>query len=364
MRSWPILRQLWISYCLSFPIAHCIAQPAASQKAVNKVTVPVDLLKKHVYLLASDSLQGRGTGQQGQREAALYCSRNFTRSRLTPIFRLDSARFSYRQTYPFRLTAITPYGITARSDGKRAGQTFNRYELANDPVNRQDSLQVSYGQNVAGLLIGTDLKKEFVVISAHYDHLGREGGVIYPGADDNASGTAAVLGIAATFDSLSRLGIRPRRSLLFVLFSGEEGGLIGSQYFIGNFPFSLDQIVCDLNIDMVGRVDKAHKKSPDYCYIIGGPTNKPLRRVVEEANEQSINIELNREYDNEYDQNQYYYRSDHYNFGRLGIPVMFFMDGNHPDYHRTSDTADKINYTVLQKRATLVFQAAWRVANK
>ena len=248
--------------------------------------------------------------------------------------------------------------------GQRTGQTFNRFELANDPLTRQDSLQVSYGQNVGGLLIGTDLKKEFVVISAHYDHLGRDGGVIYPGADDNASGTAAVLSIAATFDSLARLGIRPRRSVLFVLFSGEEGGLIGSQYFIGNFPFSLDQIVCDLNVDMVGRVDYAHKKSPDYCYIIGGPTDKPLRQVVEEANEQSVNLELNREYDNENDPNQYYYRSDHYNFGRLGIPVMFFMDGNHPDYHRTSDTADKINYTVLQKRATLVFQAAWRVANK
>ncbi|MBO0952069.1 M28 family metallopeptidase [Fibrella forsythiae] len=341
----------------------CLAQTDLSQ-----VRVSVGLLKKHVYALASDSLQGRETGQQGQRDAALYCSRVFTKSRLTPIFRLDSARFSYRQTYPFISTAITPYGAMSAPYGKRTGQSadmvVNRFELVQIPKNRQDSLQVSYGQNVAGLLIGTDLKKEFVIVSAHYDHLGRKRGVLYPGADDNASGTASVLSIAATFDSLARLGIRPRRSILFALFSGEEGGLIGSQYFVWNFPFSLSQIACDLNIDMVGRVDAEHRKKPDYCYLIAGPRDKTLRQVVDQANTQSVNMVLNRDYDTEYDPNQYYYRSDHYNFGKEGIPVIFFMDGTHPDYHRPSDTADKINYEVLQKRATLVLQTAWLLANQ
>ena len=337
-----------------------------AQPPISGVTVPIDLLKKHVYLLASDSLQGRETGKPGQREAAGYCTRVFRQSRLSPVFRKDSAIFSFQQTYPFISTEITPYGMV-RQDARRIGRSttsvYKRYELTDAPANHRDSASSFYGQNVAGLLIGTDLKHELVIISAHYDHLGRVNGQAYPGADDNASGTASVLSIAATFDSLARVGIRPRRSILFVLFSGEEGGLIGSLYFVANFPMPLNPIVCDLNVDMVGRIDNAHRKKPDYCYLIAGPKDDILREAVARANQQSINLELSRDFDTQSDPHQYFYRSDHYNFAKQGIPVLFFTNGEHPDYHKPTDTADRINYELLQKRATLVFQTAWLMAN-
>ena len=139
---------------------------------------------------------------------------------------------------------------------------YKRYTLTAAPATARDSSLVLFGQNVAGLLIGDDLKKEIVVISAHYDHLGRAEGVVYPGADDNGSGTATVLSIAAVFDSLAQAGIKPRRTLLFVLFSGEERALIESQYFIANSPVSPTQFVADLNVDMVGRVDSDHRRRP------------------------------------------------------------------------------------------------------
>ncbi|WP_460907533.1 M28 family metallopeptidase [Spirosoma areae] len=246
-----------------------------------------------------------------------------------------------------------------------APRTYKRHELAPLPLTAKDSSRVLLSHNVAGLLIGTDLKQEVILISAHYDHLGHSGGLIFHGADDNASGTATVLGIAATFDSLAQQGVRPRRSILFVLFSGEEGGLLGSQYFVYNSPIPLSQLVCDLNVDMVGRVDNWHRKKPDYCYLLAGKQNSELKRAAEIANQQSVNLDLNQGgYDTETDPNQYFYRSDHYNFVKQGIPALFFTNGEHPDYHQPSDTADKIVYDVLQKRATLIFQTAWVVANE
>ena len=343
------------------------ASIAQAQPTVAPVRVPIDLLRKHVYFLASDSLQGRETGTQGQRDAAIYCSRAFRQSRLSPFFMVDSGSASFRSTYPFNSTQVGVFG------GARPGQTGNvqtipttmtRFELIDPPRNHRDSMRVLFGQNVAGLLLGTDLKQQVVIISAHYDHLGRKGGQVFPGADDNGSGTASVLSIAATFDSLARQGIRPRRSVLFLLFSGEEGGLIGSQYFVTHCPLVTDQIVCDLNVDMVGRVDFGHRKKPAYCYLISGERDGGLRKAVDRANKQSVGLELNFDYDTPTDPNQFYYRSDHYNFAKYGVPILFFMDGIHPDYHRPTDTADRINYDVLQQRATLVFQTAWLMANE
>lgn len=167
------------------------------------------------------------------------------------------------------------------------------------------------------------------------------------------------------FDSLVQQGIRPRRSILFVLFSGEEGGLLGSEFFVYNSPIPLNQFVCNLNVDMVGRIDNAHRKKPNYCYLITNVQGKELQKAAEVANQQSVSLVLNRGgYDVENDPNQYFYRSDHYNFAKQGIPALFFTSGEHYDYHKPSDTADKIAYEILQKRATLVFQTAWRVANQ
>lgn len=238
-------------------------------------------------------------------------------------------------------------------------------ELAPLPQTAKDSSQVSFGFNVGGLLVGSDLKTEIVVVSAHYDHLGKSGKRFYPGADDNASGTATVLEVAAVFDSLAQQGVRSRRSVLFVLFSGEEAGLLGSLFFVNNSPIPLRQFVADLNIDMIGRTDQEHRKNPDYCYLIRDQQSAPLQNIAEAANRQTVNLALNKEgYDTVNDPERFFYRSDQYNFAKLGIPALFFTSGQHADYHQFSDTADKIDYDTLRKRATLIFQTAWRVANE
>ena len=332
-----------------------------TQPDVSRISVPVSMLREHVYLLASDSLQGRKTGTTGQLQAAFYCTNSFRKSYLAPLFPIDSTRRSFRQTYPFTTTKVSRFGGSVYT----FSSPYEQYDLAALPITARDSSQVSFGDNIAGLLIGTDLKREIVILSAHYDHLGRSDGNTYHGADDNASGTATVLSTAAVFDSLAQQGIRPRRSILFVLFSGEEGGLVGSQYFVKNSPIPMHQFVGDLNVDMVGRVDDAHRKKPDYCYLITGSPTNDLKKAAEAVNQQSVNLALNQGgYDVENDPNRYFLRSDHVNFAKLGIPVLFFTNGEHSDYHRPSDTADKIMYDVLQKRATLVFQTAWRVANE
>ena len=242
---------------------------------------------------------------------------------------------------------------------------YKRHELVPLPVTAKDSNGVFFGQNVGGLLIGSDLKQEVVVISAHYDHLGRLGKQVFHGADDNASGTAAVLSIAAVFDSLAQQGIRSRRSILFVLFSGEEEGLLGSDHFVYNSPIPVGQFVGNLNTDMVGRVDQPHRKNPDYCYLISNVRGRELVQIAYDVNAQTVKLVLNQGgYDTQNDPHQLFYRSDHYNFDKRGVPALFFTNGEHIDYHKSSDTADKINLTILQKRATLVFQTAWLLANR
>lgn len=326
----------------------CLAQPS-----VSEVWVSESLLKKHVYTLASDSLQGRETGTIGQFRAAGYCLETFNKNHLQPIFQLDSVGASFLQKYYFTPALVSFFG--------RMAVVAKRSELSNPPS--AENSQVLFAHNVGGLLVGTDLKNEIIIISAHYDHLGKQGNLIYNGADDNASGTASVLAIAAAFDSLVQQGIKPRRSILFLLFSGEEGGLIGSQYFVAASPFAMSQILCNLNVDMVGRTDWKHRKKTNYCYLITGKSDTELKQTIEIANQQTVKLSIDYSYDSENDPSQFYYRSDHYNFAKKGIPIAFFMDGEHPDYHQPSDTADKINYNVLQKRATLIFQSAWMMAN-
>lgn len=348
-------------YLLSLLIAG-VGQVNA-QPDVNTLTVPVTLLKQHVFALASDRFQGRKTGTDGQVQAANYCTQLFRQSHLVAPFRLDSIRGSFRQPFAFTTTEVVPYG-GSRSYGPGT-VAYNRSELVPFPQTAKDSSLTLFGQNVGGLIIGTDLKQELLVISAHYDHLGSEGNRIFYGADDNASGTATVLGITSVFDSLRQAGVRSRRSILFILFAGEEGGLLGSKYFVNNSPVPLNQLVADLNVDMVGRVDYAHRKKPDYCYLLTNKDGRKLQETAEWVNAQSVNVAINQGgYDTVNDPEQFFSRSDHYHFAKAGVPALFFTNGSHVDYHKPSDTPERINYAVLAKRATLVFQTAWVLANQ
>ncbi|WP_420460777.1 M28 family peptidase [Neolewinella sp.] len=223
------------------------------------------------------------------------------------------------------------------------------------------------GENVLGYLEGTDsvLKNEVLVVSAHYDHLGKRGEAVFNGADDNGSGTSTVLEIAEAFVMAKQEGLGPRRSVLFLWVSGEEKGLLGSEYYASHPVFPLDQTIADINVDMVGRVDEKHAADPNYIYVIGSDRlSTELHQINETVNRDFTQLELDYTYNLESDPNRYYYRSDHYNFARNGIPSIFFFNGSHADYHRDTDTVDKINFDKMVRIGQLVFYNAWQLANQ
>lgn len=221
-------------------------------------------------------------------------------------------------------------------------------------------------QNVLGFLEGTDKKDEVVLITAHYDHVGIQNGQIHNGADDDGSGTCAVLELARAFAQAKKEGNGPRRSILFMTVTGEEKGLLGSQYYADKAPIiSLSNTVCDLNIDMIGRIDKEHAPNDKYVYLIGSDKlSSELHKISEDANNNSIKFQLDYTYNDPNDSNRFYYRSDHYNFAKHKIPVIFYFTGVHADYHRPGDDVEKILFPKYQQITQLVFHTAWEVANR
>lgn len=223
-----------------------------------------------------------------------------------------------------------------------------------------------FSPNVLGYLEGSDLKDELIVISAHYDHIGiGPNGEIFNGADDDASGTTAVLEIAQAFSQSKKDGKGPRRSILFLAVTGEEKGLLGSDFYTRHPVFPLRNTVTDLHIDMIGRVDPAHEGKPDYVYLIGSDKlSSTLHEISEDVNAKHTKLDLDYKYNDPNDPERIYYRSDHYNFAKNGIPVIFYFNGVHEDYHQATDTIEKINFNQLVKRTKLVFHTAWEVANR
>ncbi|MDB5257169.1 MAG: yfbL [Chitinophagaceae bacterium] len=221
-------------------------------------------------------------------------------------------------------------------------------------------------QNVLGVVEGTDLKNEYIFVSAHYDHLGKKNdSTIYFGADDDGSGTAALLTMAKTFMLAKNEGKGPRRSIVFTAFTGEEMGLLGSSYYSAHPVFPVQQSVADLNIDMIGRIDQQHPGDSNYVYLIGSNRlSTELHTLSEEVNTTHTHLSLDYTYNDPTDPNQLYYRSDHYNFAKLGVPVIFYFTGLHEDYHKITDTPDKLLYTKTATITKLVFLTAWQLANQ
>jgi len=219
--------------------------------------------------------------------------------------------------------------------------------------------------NVLGYVEGSDKKGEVVVVTAHYDHLGIKNGEVYNGADDDGSGTVAVLEMAQAFALAKAEGHGPRRSMLFMTVSGEEEGLLGSEWYSDHPAFPLDSTVADLNTDMIGRVDSAHEKSGPYVYVIGsGRLSSELKAINERVNATYTHLDLDYTFDSDSDPNRFYFRSDHYNFAKHGVPIAFFFNGVHADYHGPHDEVDKIRFDLLHQRALLTFYTAWVVANQ
>lgn len=232
-------------------------------------------------------------------------------------------------------------------------------------MNMNKEATVLNGSNVLSYIEGTDKKDEVVVVSAHYDHLGMRGDDIYNGADDNGSGTTTVLELAEAFRLAESAGFAPRRSIAFLLVTGEEKGLLGSEYYSENPIFDLKNTVADVNIDMVGRVDQKYTNNPNYIYVIGSDRlSTDLHKVNEAANKKYAGLTLDYTYNSEEDPNRYYFRSDHYNFAKKGVPAIFFFNGVHADYHKATDTVDKINFEKMAKVGKLIFHTTWEIANR
>jgi len=249
----------------------------------------------------------------------------------------------------------------------RSGKPASEFIKADLQFNFVSNTNSIMGENIVGLLEGTDKKDEVIVLTAHYDHLGIRDSLLYPGADDDASGTSAVMEMAKIFSEAAAEGHRPRRSILFMTVSGEEKGLLGSKYYVKRPVIPLERTIMNLNTDMIGRIDDKHDSLGvrDYVYIIGSDKlSTTLHTVNEKANADFTKLELDYTYNRPDDPNRYYYRSDHYNFAKNNIPVIFYFNGSHADYHRPSDTIDKIQFDLLAKRTQLIFLTAWELANR
>ena len=231
-------------------------------------------------------------------------------------------------------------------------------------------------QNVVAVFAGSDpvLRNEYVALGAHYDHVGTgipvNGDSIYNGADDDGSGTTALLAMA---EALAKASTRPKRSVLFVWHAGEEKGLWGSKYFTTYPTLPLDKIVTQINIDMIGRSKKEgdtnplnrNLSGPNEIYVIGSKMmSTELGDLTDAVNKQYLNLTYDYRYDDPSDPNRFFSRSDHYNYAKKGIPIVFFFDGVHEDYHRPGDSVDKIDFQKMEKVARTIYMTLWEVANR
>ena len=307
-------------------------------------TININDLYDHINILASDSLEGRETGKPGQKMAAAYIANYFKEIGIPPY---------KRKTY-FQKFKVKSKRHVCKCDD--CDLTFFKRVFKSNQIIR--------GENVLGFIEGSDLKEELIIITAHYDHLGKHDSLIFNGADDDASGVAGAMEIAEAFMLAKKDGKGPRRSILIMPVSGEEKGLLGSKYYTDNPVYPLNNTIANLNIDMIGRLDDWHSTG-NYVYLIGSNRlSYDLHNINEEVNTKYTKLELDYKYNDEEDPNRYYYRSDLYNFAKNNIPVIFYFNGVHEDYHRPSDTIEKLDFSKIKTISKLVFLTAWELANR
>ena len=292
-------------------------------------------LMELLYVYASDYFQGRKTGSKGQKIA------------------VDFLRDYYKNLKIQAAEGTNNYfqEMTLKVDGKMVST-----------------------ENVASIIKGSEFPNEYIVLTSHLDHIGLEGGQINNGADDDGSGTVTMLEIAEALQIGLENGYKPRRSIVFLHVTGEEEGLLGSAYYTENPLYPLEQTIVNLNIDMIGRNDPLHERNDDYLYLIGSDIlSQDLHDISVSINEKYSKLDLDFRYNDPmlkvYERgrhyaNRYYYRSDHYNFAKNDIPVIFYFSGTHEDYHLPTDTVEKINYPLLTKRARFIFHTLWELANR
>lgn len=323
-------------YLFSFLL--CLGSiPASAQKNKDRVkemmeNLSKDELIKHLTIIAGDEMEGRKTGEAGQKMAANYL-RNF-----------------YKKLEIEALPGTDDY--------------FQK--VPSEAMKRMFSPKLNDSENVVAYIKGSEKPDEYIVISAHYDHVGITNGEIFNGADDNGTGTTALLEMARMLQIAYKNGNKPKRSIVFLHCTGEEYGLHGSRYFVNSKIIPLENIVADLNVDMIGRRDFVYEKNKkDYIYLVGSDKlSTELHDISEAMNKKYTNLTLDYTYNAEKHPEMIYYRSDHYNFAKFNIPVIFYYSGEHADYHKPTDTVDKIDFDQMLKRTQLIFVTAWELANR
>jgi hypothetical protein len=301
---------------------------------------------------------------------------------------VEAFSVSNNQQLPTIIPSIPMLNLIFRAERRTAAEIFNSnivgnvtpaFDLAADKtinfniVMSKTSLKT---QNIIGVLEGSDpiLKNEYVAVGSHYDHVGLglpvRGDNLYNGADDDGSGTVAMIAMAEAF---ARSNPRPKRSILFIWHAAEEKGLWGSRYFTQFPTVPLDKIIAQLNIDMIGRSKRAGDTNPQNAeltgnneiYVIGSKMmSTELGELSEEVNRSFFNMAFNYRYDDPQDPNRFFFRSDHFNYAQKGIPIIFYFDGVHEDYHQPSDTFDKIDFQKLEKVTKLIYATARTLANR
>ncbi len=326
------MKKLLLVSVTSMLMVSCGTSQNKSAKFANPVTyaetITLDELKEDLYIYASDEFEGRETGEPGQKKAVDFLKNRYIELGIP--------------------SPIAP------------NDYFQDIDLKYLKGNKKS-------ENVLAYIKGTEKPDEVIVISAHLDHIGKHDGEINNGADDDGSGTVAILEIAEAFKIAADKGQTPKRSILFLHVTGEEKGLLGSKYYTNVDPiFPLKNTVCNLNIDMIGRTDpKRNSANRNYLYLIGSDKlSQELHNVSEEVNSECCNIEFDYKFNDDKDPNRFYYRSDHYNFAKNNIPVIFYFNGTHNDYHKPTDTVEKIDYDLLENRTRLIFHTAWEIANR
>ena len=314
------------------------SQENASDKYAESITS--EELSDLIYEFSSDKFEGRNTGEPGQKLAVEFI-REFYKS--NNIIKADNTE-DYFQKFLV---------------------DFDSREVTRPDNINQDNIDWVKTENVAAIIEGSTYPNEYIVLTAHLDHVGIENGEIFNGADDDGSGSMALLEIAEAFKLAELDGNRPKRSIVILHVSAEEKGLLGSKYYTDNPLYPLDQTITNLNVDMIGRTDPTRNSNNDeYIYLIGTDRlSTMLHETSEKVNYKTVNLELDYRFNAWDDPNRFYERSDHWHFAKNNIPVIFYFSGTHEDYHQPTDTAEKIRYDLLTKRTRLIFHTAWEIAN-
>lgn len=336
-----------------------------SQDISNKYaeTITSEELKSLLYVYASDSFEGREAGTNGEILAVEFIRDFYLKNDIKPAKGTEDYFQKMEITTPQRISLPDKIPDSVRTFMQNGDmEKLRNYAMVAGVRTGGEKLN---SINVASIIEGSHYPNEYIVITAHLDHVGIEGEDIFNGADDDGSGSMALLEIAQAFKMASLDGYRPKRSIVILHVSAEEKGLLGSEYYTDNPLYPLEDTITNLNVDMIGRTDPTRDSDNDnYIYLIGTDRlSSMLHETSERVNKNTVDLELDYRFNAWDDPNRFYERSDHYNFAKNNIPVIFYFSGTHEDYHGPGDTPDKIRYDLLTKRTKLIFHTAWEIAN-